>query len=226
MFNEFWGVLFIAVNFLLFLACYRLFGRTGLFAWIGFATVLANIQVVKTVEIGGLMMTLGNTIYASIYLTTDLLNEKYGPKQARKAVWFGFFTLLASTVIMQMVLKFDPHPDDFAHEPLVAIFDLLPLIAIGSLCAYLVSQFLDVRLFNWLKRLFPSDGQLWIRTNGSTAISQLVDTLVFCTIAFAWEYEFNLWLQIFLTTYIFKFIVSVSSTPVLYIAKRLKVSDE
>ncbi|TGU56101.1 VUT family protein, partial [Mesorhizobium sp. M00.F.Ca.ET.186.01.1.1] len=68
MFNLTLGVFFALVNFGLFLLCYRLFGRMGLYAWIGMATVLANIQVVKTIEMFGLVMTLGNTIYASIYL--------------------------------------------------------------------------------------------------------------------------------------------------------------
>lgn len=94
MFNIGWGILFIAVNFALFLICYRMFGRVGLYAWIGFATVIANIQVTKTIELSvlsfGIIMTLGNTIYTTISMSTDMLNEKYGPKEARKAVWFGF----------------------------------------------------------------------------------------------------------------------------------------
>lgn len=51
MFNLVWGVFFVLVNFALFLACYRLLGKNGLYAWIGGATVLANFQVVKTFEI-------------------------------------------------------------------------------------------------------------------------------------------------------------------------------
>ncbi len=112
MFNLLWGLLFVLVNFSLFLLCYRFFGKSGLFAWIGLATVLANIQVVKTIELPGLwllsgiVMTLGNTIYASISMTVDLLNEKYGAADARRAVWIGFFSLCATTIIMQLVLVF------------------------------------------------------------------------------------------------------------------------
>src|SRR5690606_39625114 len=106
MFNIGWGILFIAVNFALFLICYRLFGRVGLYAWIGFATVIANIQVTKTIELSilsfAVITTLGNTIYTTISMSTDMLNERYGPKAARKGVWFGFFTLITSTIMMQM----------------------------------------------------------------------------------------------------------------------------
>lgn len=219
LFNLVWGAGFVLVNFGLFLLCYRLFGKTGLFAWIGIATVLANLQVVKTIEMLGLVMTLGNTMYGTLYLTTDLLNEKHGLKEARKAVWFGFFTLLMTTIVMQMVLVFKPQETDIAQSSLEVLFGLLPRIALGSLTAYFVSQFLDVRLFAKLRERFSKPGQLWIRSNGSTLTSQLVDSLIFCTIAFAGVYTWDVWAQIVLTTYVIKFVITIASTPILYIAR-------
>jgi len=228
MFNLVWGAAFAAVNFALFLACYRLFGRSGVYAWVGIATVLANIQVVKTIELAGLVMTLGNTIYATIFLATDLLNEKYGEKAAKKAVYVGFFSLIASTIMMQMALVFEPTETDVAQSSLATIFGLLPRLALGSLTAYFVSQLLDVKIFTLLKRAFPKPGQLWIRNNGSTAVSQLLDTLVFCSIAFlgAPGFPFDVWLQVALTTYVIKLIVSIASTPIIYWARGLRPSDE
>ncbi|SFA80792.1 hypothetical protein SAMN05216312_101611 [Cohnella sp. OV330] len=226
MFNLLWGVGFVAVNFALFLVCYRLFGKNGLYTWIGAATLLANIQVVKTIEIFGIVMTLGNTIYATIYLTTDLLNEKYGEKEARKAVWFGFFTMIMSLVIMQMVLHFKPGADDFSQDALQTIFGTTPRIVLGSLCAYFVSQFLDVRIFSRLKVAYPSRSQLWIRNNGSTGLSQLVDTLIFSSIAFIGLYPWDVWWEIAITTYVLKFVISAASTPVIYWARSFKFADE
>ncbi|MFC5699646.1 queuosine precursor transporter [Cohnella faecalis] len=228
MYNFGWGALFVLVNFALFLACYRLFGKNGLYAWIGAAVVLANIQVVKTIEMFGLVMTLGNTIYGTIYLTTDLINEKYGQKEAKKAVWFGFFILIMSTVIMQMALKFTPAESDFAQGSLETIFGLMPRIALGSLAAYAVSQTLDVQVFSRLKRKYPERNKLWLRLNGSIGLSQLVDTLVFCTIAFAGAegYPWDVWWQIALTTYLIKFVISVACTPVIYIARSFRFEDE
>lgn len=84
------GILFVLANFGFFLLCYRLFGKNGLFAWVGVMTIVANIQVGKTIEMFGIVMTLGNAANASLFMTSDLLNEKYGPKEARRAVWFGF----------------------------------------------------------------------------------------------------------------------------------------
>lgn len=226
MFNEIYGFGFVLVNFALVLLIYRLFGKTGLFVWIGFSTVLANLQVVKTIEIFGLTATLGNSMYASAFLVTDIINEKYGKAEAKKAVWLGFFTLLAMTLIMQMVLLFEPHESDFAHPHLAELYGLLPKVALGSLAAFLISQFLDVHLFSWIRSKFPSDRQFWIRNNGSTLLSQFIDTLVFTSIAFYNEFPMDIWIEIFITTYVLKSIVSIMDTPFGYIAKRFKFKEE
>lgn len=227
MFNLWFGIGFVLVNFLLFLLCYRFFGKVGLYAWIGFATVLANIQVVKVVDLFGFAMTLGNTMYATIYLCSDLLNEKYGQEQAKKAVWFGFFTLIATTIIMQMALKFQPHPDAVEQQGALAlIFGLMPRLAIASLTSYFISQFLDVRIYTFLKKVCPKRNQLWIRNNGSTLISQLVDTVIFCSIAFLGVLPMDMWFDILITTYLIKFVVSAASTPILYIARNFTFTKE
>ncbi|KAA9008504.1 queuosine precursor transporter [Paenibacillus spiritus] len=230
MFNLLWGVLFVVVHFGLFLLCYRLFGKKGLYAWVGVATVIANIQVVKTIEMPlGIVMTLGNTMYVTLYMTSDLLNEKYGRAEARRAVWFGFFTLLMTTVIMQMALVFEPQGEQIAldaQESLKAIFGLMPRLALGSLLAYFISQFLDVRLYTWIRGYFGSYRQMWIRSNGSTMISSFVDTLIFCTIAFAGLYSMEVWIEILLTTYVVKFLLTAAGTPVLYLARSFRFPEE
>lgn len=226
MFNFSWGVLFVLVTLSCFVLCYRLFGRVGLYAWIGFATVLANIQVTKTIDMFGVVMTLGNTMYVTLYLGSDLLNEKYGRPEARKAVWFGFFTLMMTTIIMQMVLVFTPREGDVVHPSMEIIFGFMPRLAIGSLAAYLVSQFLDVRLYAWIRKFYPKPGQLWIRTNGSAIISSFVDTLIFCTIAFAGHFSLQEWIEILLTTYIIKFLLTAVGTPFLYLARRFHRDEQ
>jgi queuosine precursor transporter len=220
MFNIWFGLVFVLITFSCLLIMYRMFGRTGLFVWIGISTILANLQVVKTIEIFGLTATLGNAMYGTAFLVTDILNEKYGKEDAQKAVWLGFFTLIVMTIIMQLALLFQPHPDDFAQESLATIFGIIPRIALGSLVAYLVSQFTDVYIFTYLKQKFPTDSQFWVRNNGSTMVSQLLDTLVFTSIAFLGEYPMDVWFEIFITTYLLKWVISLMDTPFGYIAKR------
>ncbi|MFC6040195.1 queuosine precursor transporter [Paenisporosarcina macmurdoensis] len=226
MFNEVLGIGFAILNMIFVLLMYKFFGRTGLFVWVGFATVLANIQVVKLIEIFGLTATLGNAVYGSIFLVTDILNEKYGKKEAKKAVWLGFSSLIMMTIIMQVVLQFEPAPDDFAQESLTTIFGLIPRIALGSMIAYIISQYTDVFIFSFLRKLFPSDGAFWIRNNGSTMLSQLLDTLIFTSIAFLGVYPTDVWISIFISTYVLKFLVSIVGTPFGYLAKRITPVDE
>ena len=224
--NELLWILFAILNFALLLLMYRMFGKAGLFVWIGMSTVIANIQVLKTVEMLSLVATLGNITYGTVFLATDILNENHGKKEAKKAVWMGFSSLLIMTIVMQFVLRFTPHADDFAQGALETIFELIPNIAIGSMLAYVVSQYIDVWIYGKIKQLLPSNKYLWIRNNGSTMISQFMDTLIFCSIAFYDVHEWNTWLSILFTTYIIKFVVSALDTPFLYLAKKIKPKIE
>lgn len=226
MFNELLGLGFAIINMIFVLIMYKFFGRTGLFVWVGFATVLANIQVTKLIEIIGLTATLGNAIYGSIFLVTDILNEKYGKKEAKKAVWLGFTSLMMMTIIMQVVLAFQPASDDFVQESLQTVFGLIPRIALGSVIAYIISQYTDVFIFSFLRKIFPSDRAFWIRNNGSTMISQLLDTLIFTSVAFLGVLPMDVWLSVFISTYVLKFLVSIIGTPFGYMAKRLTPIDE
>lgn len=103
------------------------------------------------IEMLGLTARLGNALYESIFLVTDILNERYGKKDTKKAVWLGFASIIIMTIIMQVVLQFTPSPDDFVHESLSTIFGLIPQIAKGSIIAYLVSQYTDVYIFSFLQ---------------------------------------------------------------------------
>ncbi len=225
--NEILWFIFAVVNFLLIVLSYKLFGKMGLFSWIAFGTVIANIQVTKQIELFGMGATLGNIMYGTLFLATDALGEIYGEKDARKSILAGFFVMLSTIVVMQMAIMFTPSEFDFVQGSLKNIFDLLPRIACGSLLAYLVSQNLDVYLFSRIKDKMPKNKHLWIRNNGSTLISQLIDTLIFVPVAFlgASGYSNSLVLQILISTYLIKVIVAFLDTPFLYLMKHIKPSD-
>ncbi len=220
--NELIWFIFALVNFVLIVISYKLFGKYGLIAWVAMGTVLANIQVVKFIEIFGLTATLGNIMFGTLFLATDALNEKYGVKEAKRAVYVGFFSLLAMVIIMQFVLRFTEYGDGDVQEAFEMIFGLLPRLALGSLTAYLISQILDVHLFQKIREKFPSDKMLFVRNLGSTMISQFVDSIVFVPIAFLGVVPANVLWQIILTTYIIKIMVAALDTPFIYLMKHIK----
>ncbi len=230
--NEILWILFALINFLLIIGIYKLFGKTGLFAWIALGTILANIQVTKSIDFGVgsfvVAATLGNIMYGTLFLVTDALGEKYGVKEARKAVYIGFFSLVSMVIIMTMSLWFTPNDIDWAQPHLEAIFSVVPRIALGSLVAYAVSQMLDVTLFEKLKQKFPEKNKLYIRNIGSTFVSQFVDTLIFVPIAFLDVFglsgglPFEVVVEIFWTTYLIKLLVAALDTPFVYLMRGIK----
>ena len=217
--NELLWAGFAFIDLTMVLVIFRFFGGIGLYGLIVFNLILCNIQVLKTVELFGLTTTLGNLLYASVFLATDLLSEYFGKEQARKGVLLGFVALVLATVYMQLALLFVPAGDDFASPHLQAIFGFLPRLAVASMAAYLVSQLHDVWSFHyWRER--TQGRHLWLRNNASTLVSQLLDSAIFCSIAFIGVFPRGVWWEILLTTYLMKTIVAILDTPFIYLAKR------
>jgi uncharacterized integral membrane protein (TIGR00697 family) len=197
--------------------------------WIPIATIVANVQVIQTIELFGLVATLGNIVYASSFLVTDILSELYGRKEARKAIWIGFFSVIAMTLLMNIALLFKPlEGDAFASETyksLDNIFSLMPRIVIASLTAYLLSQQHDIWAYHFWRQRFPGTKRIWIRNNLSTVVSQFIDSIVFTIIAFWGIYEMPVLIEIFATTYVLKWIVAVADTPFIYWAANIGKKD-
>lgn len=224
--NELLWFILMFVNFAGIIFIYYWMGRKGLYIWMGFAIVLANIQVLKTIELFGLTTTLGNVIYGTTFLATDIISELHGYEAAKKAVWVGFYTMILTTGIMGLCLLFVPSPYDIGQESLVTIFGFMPRIAAGSLIAYFLSNHFDVWAFHHIKKKYGKKHQLWIRNNGSTMISQGIDSVVVCSIMFIGVYDWPVWWSVLLATYIMKWIVAAADTPFVYWARRMHEKKE
>lgn len=205
---------------------FRLFGKAGLFVYVSFATILANIQVCKSIELFGFTTTAGAVLYASTFLCTDILSERYGKKAAAKAVWLGVFINVLWIVGTQATLWLTPSASDFIQPSLEVVFGMVPRISAASLISYIISQRLDVFLYHriWSKTGSGSKG-LWLRNNGSTLVSQLVDSVLFVTIAFVGTQPAGIFFQIMITTYLFKAIVALCDTPFAYLARKVKTKE-
>ncbi|KYK22889.1 hypothetical protein AYK24_08195 [Thermoplasmatales archaeon SG8-52-4] len=220
MINELLWIGLLLTSFLMVILAYKLFGKTGLYIWTAVGVILANIQVMKTIQVFGLVTAMGNVIYSSLFLVTDIINENHSKKDAQKAVWIGFFVLIATTVIMQISIQFIPDESDFLSQHITAIFSFLPRIALASLTAYLISQSHDVWIYAKLKKRHKKKF-LWLRNNLSTVTSQLFDNTVFTLIAFVGVFSWDVIAQIFITSYILKVIVAACDTPFIYMARKI-----
>lgn len=208
------------------LLAYRFFGKTGLYCMSAIATVLANIEVVVLINAFGMEQTLGNVLFASTFLVTDILSECEGKKEANKAVWLGTFSSLFFLLMSQSWLVYVPSENDFVHAAMKSVFSNTPRMIIASLVVYAVSQLFDVWLYHkWWQFTQKKFGDkrkfLWLRNNGSTLISQILNTALFTLFAFWGTYDAKTMLSIFLSSYVIYIFTSLLDTPCLYIARKI-----
>lgn len=179
------------------------------------AVVIANVVASKVVKLWWFIVPSAVFAYAVTFLVTDVIDEIWGKHEAQKAVWRGFWGQIFASVLI-LTAQFLPvapfMPEQQQH--FLAILGQNWRFALASLTAYLISQHIDVNLFSFWGN-FTNGKHKWLRNNGSTMISQLVDTAIFITIAFAGVVP-NLWVMIF-SQYVLKLIIALADTPVFYL---------
>ncbi|MEY8766359.1 MULTISPECIES: queuosine precursor transporter [Francisella] len=221
-------ILFTFVDFFVLFLAYKLFGKKGLHVFIVISVIAANIQVNKGVayDIAGfhIVATLGNVMFGGIFTANDLLNEKYGRQEARKAVLKSIFFGLTFVLLMFISTLFTSLNDDFYNDinnSLNLFFSInggaLKAVIIGNL-VYLVSQLFDVLIYSKIKNFSSDIKWLWLRNTGSTLISQILDTTLI-TYGFAFtgiipmEYVF----EVIVSTLVIKYIIALINAPLFYI---------
>lgn len=184
--------------------------------------MLANIQVLKQVELFGLNGSMGDISYIGVYLISDILSENYGKETAKKIVWLGMFSVLAVAIIMHLSLQFIPSEYDQAQTALNDIFAFFPRLVLASLCAFFISQSYDIIAYQFWRKKFPAYRYIWLRNGMSTMISQLMDNAIFTVIAFAGIFSAHHMLQIFITSCILRTAISIIDTPFIYWSVAIK----
>ena len=216
--------LFIDLGFTVVL--FRLFGKAGLQVAISTAIILANIQGPKLTVIFGLETTMGVIFYSSIFFATDVLSENYGKREASKAVWMGFVVSVIVLTMLSLAVMYLPTDISAAagfsqplHDAFVTIANFAPLMVFGSLTAYLISQRFDVWAFHKIKSM-TGERWLWLRNNGSTLASQMLDTAIFSLIIWAHEVGIAKALALGFAKFIFKIVIALIDTIFIYWARR------
>ena len=206
---------------------YKLFGKTGLYCWTVIATIAANIEALIVINAFGMEQTLGNVMFASTFLVTDILSENTSQKEANTAVNLGLLTSGAFIVISQLWLAFVPAKTDWAMPAVQSIFSNTPRMMLTSLVVYAICQRFDVWAYHkwWAltNRLCGDEKRfLWLRNNGSTLISQILNSLLFTFGAFWGMYEIPTLFSIFLSSYVVFIFTSLLDTPAVYIARKMR----
>ncbi len=205
---------------------YRLFGKNGLLAFNVLATLLANIEVLLLVRAFGVEMTLGNVLFASTFLITDVLSENHSRKEANRSVIISTLCSVVFIALSQLWLLYTPSENDWAGGAFRTIFSSTPRIVCASLSVYLISQLADVWLYHkWWdlcrRRFGDSRRGLWIRNNGATMIAQLINTLLYTFFAFYGTYDLGTLASIFFSSYTIYIILSLLDTPFVYWCRKI-----
>lgn len=177
-------------------------------------------------------LTAGAVIWPIVFITTDIINEYFGKKGVKQISYLTVVLIAYSFVVIYLVTELPPasfwievNNTDASGNAFDINFAFQKIfrqglgIIIGSLVAFLIGQLLDVIVFQKLRSI-TGNKKIWLRATGSTLVSQLVDSFVVLFIAF---YIFGNWpimqvVAIGIVNYIYKFVVAVALTPLLYVA--------
>lgn len=218
--NEIMLFVEIVLFFSLILLIKKTIGKSGLFAWIGIATVLAEIQVTKCVTIFGISATLGNVLFASNFLVTDILRECYSQEDAKKGVLIsalgGLFFILFSIITPIFI----PNEFDLTHNALKIVLSLTPRITISSILMLIIANYSDVFIYDFLHKKFKGK-KMWLRNNISTILCNCLENFFFTFLAFLGMYSISELLMIAVSTCIIETLIALCDTPFLYLAKKI-----
>tara|TARA_B100000780_G_C21089127_1_gene438887 strand:- start:50 stop:724 length:675 start_codon:yes stop_codon:yes gene_type:complete len=186
------------------------------------ALVTTNLIANKfvTVDLGfkSFQISAGVLPYPITFLITDILSEIFGKKRTQRVVMAGFFSSVFVLLILWLGNQFpaidaSPVSDDTYSN----VFSNSWRVILSSMLAYLVAQFVDVRIYHFWKKL-TNGKHLWLRNNGSTIISQLMDTSLVVFVLFVGTMSMEKMGQLIIDGWMFKAFFALCDTPLMYLS--------
>ena len=229
--GEMLSIISFAIGVAVMLLMFRLFGLVGLYVYSSTATITANIQVLKLMTFASMSepVALGTATFSTIFLCNDIITEHYGAAAAKKNIWLSFTTQILITITMVIAIGFKTYGNDQAHDAISTLFLPAPRLLIASLVAFVVSQLFNINIFQAISK-FYKEKMLWLRSNVALIVSELIDNIIFSTLA--WVIlaptpvsTTTLIYTYILGTYILRVIFALFSTPVIYWSYRFKPEE-
>lgn len=218
--NVLYGFINIIVTFSLVVLIDRLFKKEGLYVWLSIATILANLTVCKMIDVFSFTTSLGNVLFASTFLATDIMSEKYSKEDAKRGVYISIFSSITFIIISQLTLLFIPSSEDVVNDAMNTLFSISIRTMFASMVMFFISNMADIYLYNKIKEKYPN--KLWLRNNISTILCNCLENYFFNTLAFIGIFSMNVIISIATTTTIIEIVIALCDTPFLYFSKKLK----
>lgn len=173
-------------------------------------------------QLGPFTTIVGILPWPVVFLLTDLMNEFYGQKAVRRLSWITSiligYCFLVVLLALNVPTKEIPGAGLATDAEFRNVFGQAPWIIAGSIAAFLLSQLMDATLFHWIKNK-TGNRFIWLRSTGSTVISQLVDSYVVLYIGFVLpgKMAFSDYMSIAPTNYLLKLLIAIALTPMIYV---------
>ena len=180
--------------------------------------LIANKFVTVDLGFKVFIVSAGILPYPLTFLVTDLISELYGQKKANIVVFSGFVASMFVLSFLWLGGQFNAIPDSIVNDDTYNnVFQNAWRIIAASMIAYLFAQFIDVRIFHFWKRL-TNGKHLWLRNNGSTVASQLIDTTLVVCILFLGVWNGDQIFQAIIDGWLFKMLMAFIDTPIIYLS--------
>ena len=178
--------------------------------------LIANKFVTVDLGFKVFIVSAGILPYPLTFLVTDLISELYGQKKANLVVFSGFVASMFVLLFLWLGSQFDAIPSSVVNDMTYdSVFQNAWRLIAASMVAYLFAQFIDVRIFHFWKKL-TNGKHLWLRNNGSTIASQLVDTTLVICILFVGVWETDQIKSAIIDGWLFKMLMAFIDTPIIY----------
>jgi uncharacterized integral membrane protein (TIGR00697 family) len=174
--------------------------------------VIASVISSKIITVGGVVLPAGILAYCITFVASDVVSEIWGKQKAKQVVLGGFGALVVCLGLIHLALVWPGASFWDNHEAYGSVLGAAPRIIVASIIAYLISQNHDVWAFHFWKKTFRGK-HLWIRNNLSTASSQIIDSVIFITIAF---YGIIPIIPLIAGQVLIKILIAFLDTPVVY----------
>jgi uncharacterized integral membrane protein (TIGR00697 family) len=155
-----------------------------------------------------------------------MMSELYGKREASRCVKIGILANITFILISQSWFLYIPAESDIMAEPIRTVFANTPRVMLASLFTYILCEIYDVwayhAIWKWTEKKFGNRKHyLWMRNNGSTLVSQLINVIAFNLLAFAGTFPWKTLGEILILGYAIFIVTSLMDTPFVYLARRI-----
>jgi queuosine precursor transporter len=187
--------------------------------------LVSNLVAAKLCEVGPFLLSGAQLLFPITYIFGDIFTEVYGYAASRRAIWAGFFASFLMAFFSAVIVALPPAPSWQLQKEFETVLGFVPRAVTGSLIAYLIGEFCNSYVLSRLKT-YTNGKHLWMRTIASTAVGQLIDTVVVMLFLFVGVLSSSEILRLIISGYVGKVLYEVLATPLTYlVVNRLKQAE-